>query len=66
VINPDDEQATYNGKTFYYGQEIFVKAWWQNGHPVICRISRFYETFIEVRPLEGNPHARHVNIKDIL
>lgn len=48
------------------GDEIMVLAWWANRKPIRCEVRTVWENMVAVKPLEGNPHMRHVPKDDIV
>jgi hypothetical protein len=56
---------------FHKDAEITVNAWWAKRY-IRCRIKDVHwsdyanKLTMEVYPLEGNPHIRHINAEDVL
>jgi hypothetical protein len=58
-----------SNREFSVGQQITVLAWWAKRAPVKCEIRELWSKFdnlLTVQPLEGNPHLRNVDIKDVV
>lgn len=51
------------------GNWILVKAWWLKGAACRCQIMNVWGTdsnYFDVKPMEGNPHARSIKVADII
>lgn len=56
-------------QTIKVGDKVVVAAWWCGAKPPVpgdvIAVSRD-GSFVTVRPTQGNPHVRYVNVADVL